>query len=98
MAKVVFEFDENDDREDINIIVNRHKLISALYDLSDFRRSLYKGYDDSDTVVVKDNKVVMKDGTKLEDYDLEGTKLYIHDDKVIDKLDDILSDVNDIIN
>lgn len=36
MAKVIFEFDECEDRHDINTIVNRHKLMSALYELADY--------------------------------------------------------------
>ena len=40
MAKVKFEFDEFEDRHDVNIIVNRHKLVSVVHDLSDWRREL----------------------------------------------------------
>lgn len=98
MAKVIFEFDDVEDRDEVNFIVNRYKIINALYELSTFRRNLYKGYEDSDTVVIKDNRVVYRDGKKLEDYDLKGTKLYIHDDKVINRLDDILDEVRILLN
>lgn len=98
MAKVIFEFDDSTEGEDVQLVVNRYRMLHTLHELSNFRRELYKGYDNTDTIVVKDNRVVMRDDKKLEDYDLEGTKLYIYDDKIINRLDDILTDVNDILN
>lgn len=97
MAKVTFEFDEFDDRRDINVIVNRHKLENALCDLSHLRRNLYKGYI-NDTIVVKDNEVVYKDGKALKEYDTENTEEYINTSNVINELDRILEDVYSIIN
>lgn len=97
MAKVTFEFDEFEDRDDINVIVNRHKLLNALYELSNYRRGLYKGYEPG-TIVVKDNKVVYRDNKKLEDYELEGSESFIGDELVIQKIDTILNDVYDLIN
>lgn len=99
MAKVTFEFDETEDRDDINLIVNRYKLVSALYDIQDYRRSLYKGYiDERDSIVVKDNKVVYKDGEKLEDYDIDNAICYIKETSLINKLDDIIDKVYKLIN
>ena len=45
MSKVTFVFDESEDRADINIIVDRHKLMSALLELSNYRKSLYNTID-----------------------------------------------------
>ena len=55
MSKVTFEFDENEDRYDVNLIVNRHKLVTAVNELSDLFRRIYNGkrYDDKDSVYIK---------------------------------------------
>lgn len=97
MAKVTFEFDEYDDRRDINVIVNRDKLQNALYDLSNFRRNLYKGYV-PDTIVVKDNEVVFKEGRALKEYNTENAVEYMETSDIINELDRILDDVYPIIN
>ena len=41
MAKVTFEFDDNEERSDIEEVVNRSKIMCALRDLSDLYRRLY---------------------------------------------------------
>lgn len=43
MAKVIFEFDDNEERSDIEEVVNRNKIMCALQDLSDLYRQLYNG-------------------------------------------------------
>ena len=43
MSKVIFEFDEREDNQDINIIVNRAELLDAAYKLSDLFRKIYNG-------------------------------------------------------
>lgn len=96
MAKVVFEFDECEDRDDVNIIVNRSKLLTALYDLQSLRRNIYKGYMNG-LVTIKDNQVVFKDGKALTEYNTEGAEEYINTDYLISRLDEILNDVNYLI-
>ena len=95
MAKVIFEFDESEDRQDINIIVNRHKLMSALLDIYNYRKTLYKGYE-TETVIVKDDKVLGKITDTLSDYDGKG-EFYIKDDVIINKIDDVFYDIKNII-
>ena len=36
---------ETDDLNEINLVVNKYKLLSALEELKSWRRYLYKGYD-----------------------------------------------------
>jgi len=96
VAKTIFEFDEFEDRDDINIIVNRHKLVTALYELANLRRNLYKGY--TNIIVVKDNEIVFKDGRALKEYNTDNTEEYINTDDIINKIDGILEEINSLIN
>lgn len=102
MAKVTFEFNDEEDNDDINIIVNRHKLSYALYELNDFYRKLYNGklYTD-DIITVKDNKVLTKeDYTKFQEegeYPVKGTKEFISTDYLENELDNILNNVRDLL-
>lgn len=96
MAKTIFEFDEFEDRDDINIIVNRHKLVTALYELANLRRNLYKEY--ANIIVVKDNEIVFKDGRALKEYNTDNTEEYINTDDIINKIDGILEEINSLIN
>lgn len=97
MGKVTFEYDENEESYELALIHNRHKMAYALSQLRQLRRSIYKGYN-SKYIVVKDDKVVYKDGHKLEEYDIEGAKCYIEDNNIIQDLDDIIDEISHIID
>ena len=102
MSKTTFEFDDGEDR-DVLLIVNRHKLASALYELSDFYRSLYNGKLYTDELInVKDNRVMTEeDYKKAQDEGqpyVSGTKEYISTDYVERELDRILEDVRGLID
>lgn len=98
MGKVIFEFDDIEDKSDINMIVNRHKMWNALFELGNFRRAVYKGYTNNE-IVVKDNQVVARGHEKLvPDYDLEGTKGYLDETEVLRELDYILDDVRFLLD
>lgn len=98
MAKVTYEFDENEEGRDIELINSRYKMICALNDLSDLKRKLYKGWlSEEDLINVKDNRVLQK-----EDYDkihkegklfIEGSKQYISYDYIESAIDRILNDI-----
>lgn len=98
MGKVTFEFDEDEERSEINLINNRHKLICALYDLQKYRRNLYKGYINNATYVV-DGKIVGK-WEEIRDKDFGGSKItsYLCDDDVINEIDAILSGVSHLLD
>lgn len=104
MAKVIFEFDEAEDRYDINMIVNRHRLMCAAEELSNLYRKIYNGkiYDEEDSIYVKpDGKVATE-----EDYEkvrnegkfLEGGKYYLRQEFVERELGYILDKVSDLID
>lgn len=99
MAKVNFEFNDEEENSEIQLVVNRSKLISALYDLSDFYRQLYNGkiYDPENIVyITNDNRIADdKDYEKAreEGHPLSGKGYYIKQDWLEHKLDDILDNV-----
>lgn len=98
MSKVNFTFDESEDRADINVIVNRHKLMNALFELSCYRRNLYKGYEDN-AVMASGDKIIGKITEEVpEEYNDKPVKVYIEDEAILNELDRILGPVNDILD
>ena len=67
MAKVIFEFDDKeDDKIDIDFIVNRHKILGAINDLSSLVNKIYNSkFYNNELITIKDNKVI----SDLLDYD-----------------------------
>lgn len=98
MGKVIFEFDEDEERHEVDLITNRHKLICALYDLDNYRRDLYKGYINNMTYAV-DDKIVGK-WDDIRDKDFGDTKItsYLEDEDVINEIDNILDKVRFLLN
>lgn len=103
MGKVTFEYNDEEDYEEIRLVVNRHKLKSALYELNDFYRQLYNGklYTD-DIITVKDNKVLTPEDYKAFqekcEYPVKGTKEFISTDYLENELDSILNTVMDLLD
>lgn len=97
MGKVTFEFNDGEESYDIELTVNRRKLISALYDLQSYRRDIYKGYINNTLIVVGD-KVVARDSNKLEDYDIEKAKAYLEVEDILRELDYILDKVQSLLD
>lgn len=105
MAKVVIEFDEQEDGlQDINAVINRHKLLCAVNELRDLYSRIYndKIYD------VNDVQIYLKsDGTKATEQDyrqaneqgtyLSGGKEYLAREWVEQQLNDILEDVKEFL-
>ena len=97
MGKVTFEFNDGEESDDIELTVNRRKLISALYDLQSYRRSIYKGYINNTLIVVGD-KVVARASNQLADYDIETAKAYLEVDDILRELDYILDKVQFLLD
>lgn len=53
MSKVIFEFDEDEDRIEIENIMKRDNFIYALEKIREYRRKLSKGYINNE-IIVKD--------------------------------------------
>lgn len=103
MSKVIYEFNEDEESRDIDLINARYKMINALNELQDFRRKLYKGWlSEEEMINVKDNKVLTKeDFEKLHKEGrlyFEGSKRFISYDYVEQKIDYILNDISFLID
>ena len=87
MSKVIFEFDEDEDRIEIENIIKR-----------EYRRKLSKGYINNE-IIVKDRKVIAE-GTEVLtlEGDIIGRKSYIPVSDVIDELDDCLKRVVQLLD
>lgn len=45
MGRVTFEFNEDEERHEIDLITNRHKMIVSLYEVQKYKRDIDKGYE-----------------------------------------------------
>ena len=98
MGKVIFEFDEEEDRHEIELITNRHKLICALYDLDNYRRGLYKGYINNMTYAAN-GQIIGKGIEALKEINEEAkVTSYLEDEDVINEIDKILDKVRFLLD
>ena len=98
MGKVTFEFDEDEERHDIELITNRHKLICALYDLDNYRRGLYKGYINNMTYAAN-GQIIGKGIEALKEINEEAkVTSYLEDEDVINEIDIILDKVRFLLD
>lgn len=98
MGKVIFEFDEEEDRHEIELITNRHKLICALYDLDNYRRGLYKGYINNMTYAAN-GQIIGKGIEALKEINEEAkVTSYLEDEDVINEIDIILDKVRFLLD
>lgn len=98
MGKVVFEFDEEEDIHEIELITNRHKLICALYDLDNYRRGLYKGYINNMTYAAN-GQIIGKGIEALKEINEEAkVTSYLEDEDVINEIDKILDKIRFLLD
>lgn len=98
MGKVIFEFDEEEDRHEIELITNRHKLICALYDLDNYRRGLYKGYINNMTYAAN-GQIIGKGIEALKEINEEAkVTSYLEDEDVLNEIDNILDKVRFLLD
>ena len=88
----------------MNLIVNKYKLLNALEDLSNWRRELYKGYDNDIKYFCNGKLYNQKD--LLEDKSvprdehgliISAKGIYLVSE-IIDHIDEILSDVRGLLD
>ena len=97
MAKVTFEFDEYDDRDDINIIVNREKLTTALEKVADLRHKIYNSkFYSNEMIGTKDGKVLAEED--YEDIDTDDVEYYVSKNYLDNTLETILDGIYDYLN
>lgn len=95
--KVKLEFDYDD--KIVPVIVNVNKLVSALYDLSQYRRELYKYEVEGEIYVDENEKKIYTSEEIIPNYDEpKDLKQYIKVEEVINKIDDLLSNTQEIID
>lgn len=98
MSKVIFEFNEEEDRIEIENIMKRNDFKYALEKIKEYRRRLYKG-DVNKEIIVKDKKVIAEGNEILNlDGDITGRKAYVSVSDVIDELDDCLKTVIELLD
>ena len=103
MAKVTFEFNDEEDNNEIILVANRHRLAYALNEVANLYRALYNGklYTE-ELVTIKDGKVLTdEDYEKFREtgeYPVKGTKEYLSVDYLENKLDIILDNIRDFLD
>lgn len=100
MAKVIFEFDESEEKQDLNIIINRDKLVQALTKLAELRSVIVnnKFYRD-ELIYVKNNKVLdINELTYELDKEFENSKEYLDKEYIEDRIGSILEDMYEYLD
>lgn len=98
MGKVVFEFNEDEESEDVNVVANRKKIMTALYKLSNYRSCLYKRFE-TDAMIASGDKILGKITDKIPEKSYNGpVKVYLEDEVVLEKIDSILGPVSEILD
>ena len=92
MGKVTYEFDENKESHDIELIV----MICALDELEKYRHDLYNGHRE-EVIYVKDDKKTGTDDNKTIE-NVKRTRECIEVKDVLNVLDDILEDVKHLVS
>ena len=95
---------ETDDLNEMNLVVNKYKLLSALEELKSWRRDLYKGYDNDIKHLSNGNIYTQQE--LLEDINvprdehgiIKDCKSIYYVDDIINRIDEILYDVNIFLN
>lgn len=83
------------DSHDIKLITDRYKMVDALRELSEYRRSLDR-YDQQNSIYVQEGKILTEEELRNPNRtfeDIEKTHSYIPISDVIDKIDDILENL-----
>lgn len=104
MAKVIIELDDDEDLDKLSFLVNKSKILSALYDLDNFYIKLYNGkiYEPNNIVYVKSDGCIATD----EDYEkvkkegkfLSGGEYYVRQEWLEGILEDALGDIRSYLN
>lgn len=93
MSKVTFEYDGNEEYDEVRDIVNLRKFRCIIYKLDDFRRSLNKGTNNNIKYLYGDRLYQLNELTE----DMREAKDVMTIDDVVNELNDILNEVGDMI-
>lgn len=100
--KYVFETESSREME---IVVSRHKILSVLDDIKNWRRELYKGYDNNVRILCNGKLYTRtefeetRDELPKDEHGLikDAKHVYLNND-LIDKIDDLLSEINYLLD
>lgn len=96
---------ETESAREMELVSSRHKILSVLEDIKNWRRELYKGYDNNVRILCNGKLYTHIEFKKARDElpkDEHGLiKDFKHvylDNDLIDKIDDLLSEVNYLLD
>ena len=104
MAKVTFEFDDIEDRNDVEAVIGRYKLLSAIDSISELYSVIFNGkiYDpDVEIYVLPEGRVATEEDYKKANEEgkfLSGGKTYLDSTWVENRLDLILENVRHLLS
>lgn len=100
--KYVFE---TESFREMEIVASRHKILLVLDDIKNWRRELYKGYDNNVRILCNGKLYTYtefeeaRDELPKDEHGLiKGCKHVYLDNDLIDKIDDLLSEVNYLLD
>ena len=100
--KYVFE---TESPREMELVVSRHKILSVLDDIKNWRRNLYKGYHNNIRILCNGKLYKYtefeeaKDELPKDEHGLLNDCKYVYlDNDLIDKIDDLLSSVNYLLD
>ena len=90
---------------EMKIVASRHKILSVLDDIKNWRRELYKGYDNNVRILCNGKLYTHTEFEKARDelpkdeHGLTKDSKHVYlDNDLIDKIDDLLSEVNYLLD
>lgn len=104
MARVTFEFDDIEDRADVEAVIGRYKLLSAIDSISELLSIIYNGkiYDHNvEIYVLPEGRVATEEDYKKANEEgkfLSGGKTYLDSTWVENRLDLILENVRHLLS
>lgn len=89
----------DEEKDDAFLAMNAVKMQLALMELSDLRREIYKGYMTQDEITVNGDKVLSREDIATQSReDFKKNVAYISEQTILDKLDEILDDIQFLID
>lgn len=89
----------------MEIVASRHKILSVLDDIKNWRRELYKGYDNNVRILCNGKLYTYtefeeaRDELPKDEHGLIKDSKHVYlDNDLIDKIDDLLSEVNYLLD
>jgi len=95
---------ETENEYEMKLVVSRHRMLATLKEFKDWRRDLYKGYDNNLNYFCNGKIYTIKKFRNADDIPrdehgiVKGCKTIYYDQYIIDKIDDLLFEVRDLLD